>query len=407
MMKMFLYCFCMYLTLPSTVYSNEIIKNVNPVSIKHNNDFTDLAAFGDAIGDKSIVFLDELTHGEKEAFALKSRIVKYLHQHKGFEVLILESGLYDVERIWKNTNKPIKEQAPGNIFYMYANDNSINDLFDYIDIKRNSSSPLFLSGFDSRLSGIYSNKDVVSHIEKTTKTLLPKHHNFNWQSYTQLTQKVMMKNTIGVNRQQQDEYFKQSYFLYDQLIEYKNKATGFNSPQYTAQLIRGIITMAETLWSLRRRDEHDIAMAENAHWLIDHVYQGKKVIIWGHYIHLNRQGNSNNRYDNLGSLLDKTKADDIYIAHFGGAAGQYKEFRDLSIKTINPLEENSFENQLLKLLPNEKANTALFIDAQDVNFKHSGHMSMFGHEYKSNIEVNEWRKHWDGMFFYQRVNASD
>ncbi len=72
-------------------------------------------------------------------------------------------------------------------------------------------------------------------------------------------------------------------------IAHKSKAIGFNSPQYTAQLIRGIITMAETLWNLRRRDEHDIAMAENAHWLIDHVYQGKKVIIWGHYIHLNRQ----------------------------------------------------------------------------------------------------------------------
>ena len=126
--------------------AREALHSVHPVSIATTDDFTDLRAFGAALGDKSIVFLDELTHGEKEVFALKSRIVQYLHQHKGFEVLILESGMYDVERIWQNDKQAIKEQAPGNIFYMYARDQSMATLFDYIDSNRNEDKPLHLAG---------------------------------------------------------------------------------------------------------------------------------------------------------------------------------------------------------------------------------------------------------------------
>lgn len=76
---------------------NPIINQVNKVDINRTDNFDDLAPFGEAISDKRIVFIDELTHGEQEGFALKSRIVQYLHQHQGFEVLLLESGLFDVQ----------------------------------------------------------------------------------------------------------------------------------------------------------------------------------------------------------------------------------------------------------------------------------------------------------------------
>ena len=60
-----------------------------PVRLKvHNDDFSDLEHFGKAIGDKRIVLLDELTHGEGNIFSLKSRLVKYLHHKKGFDVFL-------------------------------------------------------------------------------------------------------------------------------------------------------------------------------------------------------------------------------------------------------------------------------------------------------------------------------
>jgi len=145
------------------------------VSINASDDFTDLAEFGQDIQGKRIIYLDELTHGEHEVFALKSRIIKYLHQYHDFDVVLLESGLFDVHEIWKNNEQSLVKQGPGNIFYAYASDNAFQDLLAYVDQTRSSQSPLYLSGFDGRLSGEHSINSFVSELHKTVSQQLPKH----------------------------------------------------------------------------------------------------------------------------------------------------------------------------------------------------------------------------------------
>ncbi|TGE86006.1 hypothetical protein C7Y70_00470 [Pseudoalteromonas sp. KS88] len=145
------------------------------IDLTDTDDFSDLTHFGDAIADKRIVYLDELTHGEHEVFALKSRLVKYLHQHHDFDALILESGLFDVNEIDKasrNTkDKRITNMAAGNIFFSYAKDPAFLDLMDYIDSQRKTHNPLALSGFDGRLSGEFSLTRFVRQLEKQVKSI--------------------------------------------------------------------------------------------------------------------------------------------------------------------------------------------------------------------------------------------
>lgn len=190
------------LTQLNNAHAAHLLKQINPILIDAGN-FTDLASFGEAIGDKRIVLLDELTHGENEVFTLKSRIVKYLHQQKGFDVLLLESSIFDVNKVWENAQQSINQQAPGNIFYMYVKNPAFKGLLNYIDNQRTNSRPLYLSGFDGRLSGKYSNEGVVSFIEKTTKKHLEEKINvFDWQTFKQLSQKLLTNNIQDISEQE-------------------------------------------------------------------------------------------------------------------------------------------------------------------------------------------------------------
>ncbi|MHC4091049.1 MAG: erythromycin esterase family protein [Planctomycetota bacterium] len=67
------------------------VRTVDP----NDEDFTALEPLSDAIGDARVVLLGEASHGDGATFLAKGGLVKFLHQVKGFDVLVWESGFYE------------------------------------------------------------------------------------------------------------------------------------------------------------------------------------------------------------------------------------------------------------------------------------------------------------------------
>ena len=60
-----------------------------------DDDFSDLMPLTDSIGAARLVQIGEASHSAGTDFATKVRLIKFLHEKMGFDVLVWESGMYD------------------------------------------------------------------------------------------------------------------------------------------------------------------------------------------------------------------------------------------------------------------------------------------------------------------------
>jgi erythromycin esterase len=74
--------------------NHQAIRSANP----SDTDFSDLQFLKQAIGDRRVVQLGESAHGTAEFSSMKVRLIKFLHEEMGFDVVAFESGLFDCYR---------------------------------------------------------------------------------------------------------------------------------------------------------------------------------------------------------------------------------------------------------------------------------------------------------------------
>ena len=105
MRKIFLFAFAFFLATATTA-QNTIKKYVQSQTVSLTmEDTTGFAAIGNAIGEARIVLLGEQDHGDAAAFAMKTALVKYLHEQKGFNVLAFESDFFALNKGWEELPK--------------------------------------------------------------------------------------------------------------------------------------------------------------------------------------------------------------------------------------------------------------------------------------------------------------
>jgi hypothetical protein len=118
----------------------------------------DLEPLADLIGEARVAALGEGSHGAGSDFRAKARLIRFLHERMGFDVLLWEAGIYDMRYLsdaLDGQTQPVKAARQG-LYAHWAAANEVLSVLAYIEAERAAGRGFALEGFDLQLSRPFS-----------------------------------------------------------------------------------------------------------------------------------------------------------------------------------------------------------------------------------------------------------
>ena len=406
--------------LPCYLPAQQIIKrfvksNTFPVAAIHpdSTDFSDLEPIGATIGNAEIVMLGEQSHGDGATFLAKARLIKYLHEEKGFNVLAFESDFFALNHGWKSPGKDssgLNKLIAGNIYPIWTKAEQLKDFFySYIPGTYGTSRPLIVSGFDNQLHGQHSIDTLKNYLDNYLKqhnlkfrlsenyrsefvpfidslvTLKPSSNIPKLKRFEQLIDTILSQS---VNSDENDF----GIMLLHNLKEYSRECQYLHTHFYKAFVIR------------------DRQMAKNLNWLAETRFPGEKIIVWAASGHIMKsmftaaaEGESPEIIYPLGKFFtdNAQNREKTYVIGFTSETGSFG-ILGRNIREVSPVHRRGFETWI------DKRYDFAFTDFKLFNIRNPGFSEPFPMKGRGHWSTSlPWSQAFDGVFYIRNMFPSD
>lgn len=127
-------------------------KNAIPLkTVEAGNGFDDMQPLKKVMGDARIVSLGEATHGTREFFQLKHRMVEFLATQMGFTIFSIEANMPEAYRLNDyvlNGNGDPKQLLKGMYFWTWNTEEVLNMILWMREFNRSGKGRIEFTGFD-------------------------------------------------------------------------------------------------------------------------------------------------------------------------------------------------------------------------------------------------------------------
>ena len=267
------------------------------------DDVTDaqLASLRDALAGVDVVFLGESSHGDGGAHLARARLVRYLHEQLGFDVIAWEAGVSEAVAFDSllATTAPLGTITPLALYPWWAASAELRPVLDYVRQTRGTSAPLRFAGFDIQRSGPIDS--LVAYVRRTfAKAGAAPFDAAAGGSLTSLLARLSSRTDAG--RDSVEESAERVLHDASGNLERRfasnraafTRAIGAAETELFARVLSNISANAEQSRLARDPDAarriasynlREQRNAENILWLLRTRHRGQKLIVWLHNVH--------------------------------------------------------------------------------------------------------------------------
>jgi erythromycin esterase len=382
--------------------------------------FADLQFFKPLLGDRRIVQLGESGHGVAEFNHAKVRLIKFLHQQMGFDVIAFESGLYECyaanEQVTRLPDMAATTLMRNCIFGVWHTD-EVLPLFEYIKSTRGTARPLTLAGFDTQMStrlGVASRPaffaELVRAIDPARASTVEA---TDRQHIDGIYTSGNAANYATTNQARLTEFYGSLELFFEQHRDVLSERFGREAPIVAEKAAYSMLRYMEQTrigsGPSANREEggvaiRDFGMANNLTFLANDLYQGRKIMVWAHNFHIrhDHMATAADAPPTMGKWVRERFRDQLYTIGLymnRGTAAQ----NNRAVYSINPGPVDSME-----WVMNSTGAPVLFMDFL-FQQRHEGNSWMFNSTLQREWGVNAFRmvprNQYDGVFFIESVKA--
>jgi erythromycin esterase len=435
------------------------VRTVDPAA----EDFRDLEPLAAAIGTARVVQLGEPSHNAGTCFSAKVRLIKFLHQRLGFDVVIWESGIYDVGLVEAGLSAGESPAAAARrgIMQNWSWSQDCLPLFVYAQQSHATPRPLAMAGFDSSLTSPfvnlagelrdYAGKSAPASLQPeaiaATEALV--------QAFTALSRYVegldainaSLVKTGGSARQEalarweretgaplrpkraMLERFTAAQTRLAELLRLHDgefaRAAGTRRSGFIRRVVDSLAAQGANLYErfgtdftapadggLAEQNRRDAGNAENLRWLIEQGYPGRKLIVWAHNAHVMnayyeapgwktiRLDPAPNTMKPHGVYLAEWLKRDLYTIGFTAHEGEDGWKHMATVPAIPAARPGSIEARLHRL-----GHAYAFLDLRGAGAALRGNRVMRVPKYDE-VELASPAQPYDGLFFIARMGRA-
>lgn len=310
---------------------------------------TDIEFFRDIVGDARIVALGENTHGTREFFEMKARILRFLVEEMDFNTFAMEATWPESRRLdhYVRTGEGDPAVLLSGLYFWISRTESVLEMIEWMRDHNEAGGNIGFHGFDMQFPGmaLHNVREYVRDVDPASSSVVAEQldcltrfandHARNWPDSIYEDQPEAFQSDCAARLQEVGDRLQANRDRYEDVA-------GKDAFEVALQSLRVAVQYHLKTAEDGNRDEF---MAENTEWINRRIGTEGRMVLWAHNYHVSAEP------ENQGSFLRETFGDEMVIIGFSHVDGWFTArhvtgSRPLGLHQLHPVVDGSYESYL-------------------------------------------------------------